>query len=107
MSRKSKADVRYLEGTPPPVTDEILRKHGVKIKPFAPRPQSWHDEKRKSSALLPADIARKRARRCITVPGHTMTLARKLGDGNASRGIELALEYWNEHRPTKGKKNDE
>jgi hypothetical protein len=48
--------------------------------------------------LAPSDGQRKRHRRSISVLDHTMMLARRAGKGNASRGIEKALEFWNDNR---------
>ncbi len=44
--------------------------------------------------LAPIDAPRKRMRFCITVPRGIMTIARRAGDGNASKGIEKALLHW-------------
>lgn len=51
--------------------------------------------------LLPADIDRKRKRFSITVPESVMKRARSLAGGNASRGIERAVDELYENRKRK------
>lgn len=46
--------------------------------------------------LLPADAIRKRKRRNITLSDEALRIARKLADGNVSRGIDRALTHYAE-----------
>jgi len=72
----------------------------VRVVPYKRRDEAWHEEQRRK-ALAPTDANRKRARYCITVPDHVMAVARKAGHGNASKGIELALNQWDEMTGTR------
>ena len=65
----------------------------VKEVPFRRKSEKWH-EKERAKPLTPSDSNRKRKRYCITVPSGTMSLARKIGHGNASKGIEMAVDFW-------------
>lgn len=44
--------------------------------------------------LLPEDHYRKRKRQTITMDPKARAIAKKIGDGNISRGIEHALLHW-------------
>lgn len=74
--------------------------HEVKEK-ARPRTHSEHEawerkQGKKSFQILPDDAHRKRKRRNVTLSPRALAIAKKLAEGNVSRGIERALFHFDD-----------
>jgi hypothetical protein len=62
--------------------------------------EEWVKRER-AKGLAPSDSHRKRLRHSITVNDFTYQMANKIGEGNASRGFEVAIEEYVERTGTR------
>jgi hypothetical protein len=95
--------------------EKIVRVGSLNIKVRdKPRTQAEHEaaetrarKKGVDFELLPDDAHRIRKRRNITLSPRALAIAKKLADGNVSRGIERALFHFHDCPRTDGRRKKE
>lgn len=58
--------------------------------------EDWERKRGGKFEILPDDAHRKRKRRNVTLSSKAVAIAKKLADGNVSRGIERALFHFHD-----------
>ena len=88
-------------GKPVKVTQETLDRLGVRIIPLKDRKPITDDEMAVARAqpTIPKE-RRKRRKAYVTLDPLAHAIAKKLGNGNVSRGIDTALFAYQEHEIT-------
>ena len=75
----------------PKVTPEVLARLGVKVKE---KPNPTTEEEMETARHEMREHTRRRKRINITLDPRALSIARRIGNGNASRGIDLAIFHF-------------
>jgi hypothetical protein len=77
-----------------PISEAKMKQLGIKVKERPSRVTDDEMARAKANPLPPADHFRKRKRINLTLDPLAAAIAKKLGDGNMSRGLDRAVFFY-------------
>jgi hypothetical protein len=77
-----------------PISEAKMKQLGLKVKERPSRVTEDEMARAKANPLPPADHYRARKRINLTLDAQAVHIAKKLGDGNVSRGVDRAIFFY-------------